>query len=127
MSLKGLIQRLLDSRTTPKQASHSAMPSLEAPVIYKPSNSVSEWGQVLSNTVAVSDGYIRVSGRTTALGGFLQINGSVIQVTTSGTSIGAGEMLNTYIPISKGQSFNVYARHLGEITARLMNTIGGGG
>lgn len=127
--VKSLIQRLLDSRTTPEEASHASKPATGASIEYSPSSSIGTWGQVLPDSVAASDGYVWASGRTTAVGGFAQVNSQAMQVTTSGTSIGEGEMLNLYMPVSKGQVFVVYGRSLNAIVVRLVKTIGatGGG
>ena len=124
--LKSLIQRLLDSRTTPAQASNASKPVSGTPVEYNPSPSIGNWGQVLTNSIAVSDGYIWAAGRTSAIGGFLQVNSQALQITASGTSIGEGETLNIFIPVSKGQGFTVYARSMNQIVVRLVRTIGGG-
>ena len=126
MSLKSLIQRLLDSRTTPEEAGHASKPGSAAPVDYNPSASVDNWGPVLSNSTAVSDGYIWATGRTTSDKGFLQISTQALQTTTTGTSNPRGELLNLYTPVSKGQLFSVYGRYLDQITVRLVKTIGGG-
>lgn len=124
--LKQLIQRLLDSRTTPAQAANASKPVSGIPVEYSPSPSIGTWGQVLPDSIAVSDGYIWAAGRTSAIGGFLQVSSQAMQTTTSGTSIGEGEMLNIFIPVSKGQGFTVYARSMNQIVVRLVRTIGGG-
>lgn len=124
--LKSLIQRLLDSRTTPAQAGHASKPSSAVPVDYNPSASVDNWGPVLSNSTAVSDGYIWAAGRTTSDKGFFQINNQALQITTTGTSNPGGEILNLFTPVSKGQLFSVYGRYLEQITVRLVKTIGGG-
>lgn len=126
MTLKSLIQRLLDSRTTPAQAGHASKPSSTVPVDYNPSASVDNWGPVLSNSTAVSDGYIWAAGRTTSDKGFFQINTQALQITTTGTSNPGGEILNLFTPVSKGQLFSVYGRYLEQITVRLVKTIGGG-
>ena len=125
--LKQLIQRLLDSRTTPAQAGHASKPGSAVPVDYNPSASVDNWGPVLSNSTAVSDGYIWAVGRTTSDKGFFQINTQALQITTTGTSNPGGEILNLFTPVSKGQRFSVYGRYLEQITVRLVKTIGGGG
>lgn len=124
--LKSLIQRLLDSRTTPAEAGHASKPSSAVPVDYNPSASVDNWGPVLSNSTAVSDGYIWATGRTTSDKGFFQISTQALQVTTTGTSNPGGEILNLFTPVSKGQLFSVYGRYLEQITVRLVKTIGGG-
>lgn len=126
MSLKSLIQRLLDSRTTPAQAGHASKPSSAVPVDYNPSASVDNWGPVLSNSTAVSDGYIWAAGRTTSDKGFFQINTQALHITTTGTSNPGGEILNLFTPVSKGQLFSIYGRYLEQITVRLVKTIGGG-
>lgn len=123
--LKQLIQRLLDSRTTPAQAGHASKPGSAVPVDYNPSASVDNWGPVLSNSTAVSDGYIWATGRTTSDKGFFQINTQALQITTTGTSNPGGEILNLFTPVSKGQLFSVYGRYLEQITVRLVKTIGG--
>lgn len=124
--LKQLIQRLLDSRTTPAQAANASKPVSGKPVEYSPSPSIDTWGQVLPDSIAVSDGYIWATGSTSAIGGFLQVNSQAMQTTTSGTSISEGEVLNVFIPVSKGQGFTVYARSMNQIAVRLVRTIGGG-
>ena len=124
--LKSLIQRLLDSRTTPAQAGHASKPGSAVPVDYNPSASVDNWGPVLSNSTAVSDGYIWATGHTTSDKGFFQINTQALQITTTGTSNPGGEILNLFTPVSKGQLFSVYGRYLEQITVRLVKTIGGG-
>lgn len=124
--LKQLIQRLLDSRTTPAQAANASKPVSGIPVEYSPSPSIGTFGQVLPDSIAVSDGYIWAMGSTSAIGGFLQVNSQAMQTTTSGTSFGEGEVLNIFIPVSKGQGFSVYARSMNQIVVRLVRTIGGG-
>lgn len=124
--LKQLIQWLLDSRTTPAQAGHASKPGSAVPVDYNPSASVDNWGPVLSNSTAVSDGYIWATGRTTSDKGFFQINTQALQITTTGTSNPGGEILNLFTPVSKGQLFSVYGRYLEQVTVRLVKTIGGG-
>lgn len=57
MSLKALIQRLLDSRTTPAEAAHSAMPSTGKNVNISPTMN-DDW----VNVVAPFDGYLSVGG-----------------------------------------------------------------
>lgn len=126
MGLKSLIQRLLDSRTTPAQAANASKPGSAVPVDYNPSASVDNWGPVLSNSTAVSDGYIWATGRTTSDKGFFQINTQALQITTTGTSNPGGEILNLFTPVSKGQLFSVYGRYLEQVTVRLVKTIGGG-
>lgn len=125
MSLKSLIQRLLDSRTTPEEAGHSAMPSTTATVTYTPLNSISDFGIVLNSTVATHDGYIRVSGKSTANNGFLQVNAGGLEATT-GATITGGEALQIYAPIAKGQTFSVWGRSLNPIGVSLFKAIGGG-
>lgn len=123
--LKSLIQRLLDSRTTPAQAGHASKPG-SAVVDYNPSASVDNWGPLLSNSTAVSDGYIWATGHTTSDKGFFQIKTQALQITTTGTSNPGGEILNLFTPVSKGQLFSVYGRYLEQVTVRLVKLSGGG-
>ena len=56
--LKQLIQRLLDSRTTPEQAAHSAMPKPENPTIISDVVTDKGWHSL----IAPFDGYFSVKG-----------------------------------------------------------------
>lgn len=128
--LKQLIQRLLDSRTTPSEASHSSYPDDGTVTQFSPSaTSVSSWTKVVDSTIAPSDGYVIVRGKATGE--------SYVQITAGDNpphmerSTFAKATLNQYpilnLPIAKGKTFKVFAENTAEITVGLIKSIGGGG
>lgn len=128
--LKSLIQRLLDSRTTPSEASHSSYPDDGTVTQFSPSaTSVSSWTNVVNSTIAPSDGYVIVRGKATGE--------SFIQITAGDNpphmerSTFAKATLNQYsilnLPIAKGKTFKVFAENTAEITVGLIKSIEGGG
>lgn len=127
--LKQLIQRLLDSRTTPSEASHSSYPDDGTVTQFSPSaTSVSSWTKVVDSTIAPSDGYVIVRGKATGE--------SYVQITAGDNpphmerSTFAKATLNQYpilnLPIAKGKTFKVFAENTTEITVGLIKAIGGG-
>lgn len=127
--LKQLIQRLLDSRTTPSEASHSSYPDDGTVTQFYPSaTSVSSWTKVVDSTIAPSDGYVIVRGKATGE--------SFVQITAGDNpphmerSTFAKATLNQYtilnLPIAKGKTFKVFAENTAEITVGLIKSIGGG-
>lgn len=127
--LKQLIQRLLDSRTTPSEASHSSYPDDGTVTQFSPSaTSVSSWTKVVDSTIAPSDGYVIVRGKATGE--------SYVQITAGDNpphmerSTFAKATLNQYpilnLPIAKGKTFRVFAENTAEITVGLIKSIGGG-
>ena len=54
--LKQLIQKLLDSRTTPEEAGHSAMPSTTKTIFLSKDETVGSWG-ILNAGIAPDDIY----------------------------------------------------------------------
>lgn len=130
MLIKKLIQRLLDSRTTPSEASHSSYPDDGTVTQFYPSaTSVSSWTKVVDSTIAPSDGYVIVRGKATGE--------SYVQITAGDNpphmerSTFAKATLNQYpilnLPIAKGKTFKVFAENTAEITVGLIKSIGGGG
>lgn len=129
MTLKSLIQWLLDSRTTPSEASHSSYPDDGTVTQFYPSaTSVSSWTKVVDSTIAPSDGYVIVRGKATGE--------SYVQITAGDNpphmerSTFAKATLNQYsilnLPIAKGKTFKVFAENTAEITVGLIKSIGGG-
>lgn len=127
--LKQLIQWLLDSRTTPSEASHSSYPDDGTVTQFSPSaTSVSSWTKVVDSTIAPSDGYVIVRGKATGE--------SYVQITAGDNpphmerSTFAKATLNQYpilnLPIAKGKTFRVFAENTAEITVGLIKSIGGG-
>lgn len=128
--LKQLIQRLLDSRTTPSEAAHNASSIYTEPTWFNGTPTVGDsWTDNLYTGTAPSDGYLNVSGSA-------NINtanaGSMIQAKISGAQISqvtpmAGQGFNMMAPISKGATFSVNGIRLADITVRFFKSIGGGG
>ena len=127
--LKQLIQRLLDSRTTPSEASHSSYPDDGTITQFYPSaTSVSSWTKVVDSTIAPSDCYVIVRGNATGE--------SYVQIAAGDNpphmerSTFAKATLNQYpilnLPIAKGKTFKVFAENTAEITVGLIKSIGGG-
>lgn len=127
--LKQLIQRLLDSRTTPSEAAHNASSIYTEPTWFNGTPTVGDsWTDNLYTGTAPSDGYLNVSGSA-------NINtanaGSMIQAKISGAQISqvtpmAGQGFNMMAPISKGATFSVNGIRLADITVRFFKSIGGG-
>ena len=128
--LKQLIQRLLDSRTTPAQAAHNASSTYTEPTWFNGTPTVGDsWTDNLYTGTAPSDGYLNVSGTA-------NINtanaGSMIQAKISGAQISqvtpmSGQGFNMMAPISKGATFSVNGIRLADITVRFFKSIGVGG
>lgn len=124
--IKSLIQRLLDSRTTPEEAGHSAMPS-SAEVSLTPSATTKEaWGDVCTGT-ASSDGYIRMDFSATspeAIGSARSFGAVVFS-----TPQLKGDIVSVVCPVAKGRAYAMSARNANNITCafvKLIGAIGGG-
>ena len=122
--LKSLIQRLLDSRTTPEEAGHSAMPSATKTTFLSKDEAVSSWG-VLSAGTAPADGYLFVNASAddstnsevrAQIGGLFHVSAQAP----------APKGLGVAIPISKGASYTVEGAFVSHITVGFVNVIGGG-
>lgn len=124
MSLKSLIQRLLDSRTTPEEAGHSAMPSTQNVSLTPTTTSIADWGAVY-NGVAPTDGFacIRFTADTATCIASAQITN--INVFTTPQAV--GDILLCACPVAKGQVFTLCARQAKDIECWFTKTIGGGG
>ena len=127
--IKKLIQRLLDSRTTPAQAAHNASSIYTEPTWFNGTPTVGDsWIDNLYTGTAPSDGYLNVSGSA-------NINtanaGAMIQAKISGAQISqvspmSNQGFNMMAPISKGATFSVNGIRLADITVRFFKSIGGG-
>ena len=129
MLIKKLIQRLLDSRTTPSEAAHNASSIYTEPTWFNGTPTVGDsWTDNLYTGTAPSDGYLNVSGsaniNTANAGSMIQakISGAQISQATPMTGLG----FNMMAPISKGATFSVNGIHLANITVRFFKSIGGG-
>lgn len=124
--LKSLIQRLLDSRTTPEEAGHSAMPSPTEVSLTPSVTSKEVWGDVCTGT-ASSDGYIRMSFSATspeALGSARSFGAVVFS-----TPQLKGDIVSVVCPVAKGRAYAMSARNATGISCafvKLIGSIGGG-
>lgn len=118
MTLKSLIQRLLDSRTTPEEAAHSAMPKPETPTIV--SNLVTD--NTWHSLIAPFDGYFSCKGITK----HLLIENSAAQ--WSGvTGLTSGGYMGFTLPMSKGSEVRYQLDHNSTgVMITFSKTIGGG-
>lgn len=124
--LKSLIQRLLDSRTTPEEAGHSAMPS-SAPTTISSPTSITSWGTITTFT-APDDGYVTFRGRS-MVGSAAQIaslpleNNPTIITATQDNYQG----MSCNLPVVKGKTIEVYGSNIENIVVSFNRLIGGGG
>lgn len=123
--LKQLIQRLLDSRTTPNEAGHSAMPN-SAPTTISSPTSITSWGTITTFT-APDDGYVTFHGRSME-GAAAQIaslplenNPTVITATQD-----SYQGMSCNLPVVKGKTVEVYGSNIENIVVSFNRLIGGG-
>ena len=118
MSLKSLIQRLLDSRTTPEEAAHSAMPKPETPTIVSDPVTDKTWHSL----IAPFDGYFSCKGITK----HMLIENSAAQ--WSGvTGLTSGGYMGFTLPMSKGSEVRYQLDHNSTgVMMTFSKTIGGG-
>lgn len=115
--LKSLIQRLLDSRTTPEEAGHSAMPSATKTIFLSKDEAVGSWGTLNAGT-APADGYLFVnaSAEDSTNSEIRAQLGNLFHVSAQAP---APKDLGVAIPVSKG----AFVSH---ITVGFVKVIGGG-
>lgn len=119
--LKQLIQRLLDSRTTPEEAGHSAMPSPTEVSLTPSVTSQEVWGDVCTG-IASSDGYIRMNFVATspeAIGSARSF-GAVAFSTPQKT----GDIVSVICPVAKGRAYAMSVRNANNITCAFVKLIG---
>ena len=123
--LKQLIQRLLDSRTTPAQAGHNAMPS-STPTTISTLASITSWGTITTFT-APDDGYVTFHGRSMAAAAAqiaslpLENNPTVITATQD-----IYQVMSCNLPVVKGKTVEVYGSNIEHIVVSFNRLIGGG-
>ena len=122
--LKSLIQRLLDSRTTPEEAGHSAMPSVSAISLSPITSSVTDWAPVYEG-IAPTDGYAAII--FTADSDNCIASAQTTNINTFSTPQVKGDVLMAACPVAKGQRFGLYAREAHDIACWFTKTIGWGG
>lgn len=122
--LKSLIQRLLDSRTTPEEAGHSAMPSATKTIFLSKDEAVGSWGTLNAGT-APADGYLFVnaSAEDSTNSEIRAQLGNLFHVSAQAP---APKDLGVAIPVSKGATYSVEGAFVSHITVGFVKVIGGG-
>ena len=121
--LKQLIQRLLDSRTTPAQAAHSAMPSSSYVTVI--ATAVQAWGE-MAKGVATFDGFVRVSARATSSNANVRVTNDTAAMFSQTEATASGQTQGVFVPVAKGDSWSVYGTNRDNVVVRLVKTVGGG-
>lgn len=121
--LKQLIQRLIDSRTTPEEAGHSAMPSAQVTEIA--GSTVTSWGQFASG-VAPYDCIVHAQGRGSAKDSQIRVTNQSANFYNQGQYANAGGTYGYYVPVAKGQTWNAYGSNIDSAAIRIVKLIGGG-
>ena len=114
MSLKSLIQRLLDSRTTPEEAGHSAMPIN----IANATNLTMDVGTEGSYT-APADGYLSLMVEP---GSNINLWGQILPISSFPIQNVQGKL---FVPMAKGMEVRYYINGTVSL-AKFLKTIGGG-
>lgn len=130
--IKKLIQRLLDSRTTPSEAVVANRANNTGTNI-APLNTVTSsggWTTILSAWAAPNDGYIKIFGNIVKLdasvtGGSFAIIGTALHGSFSGPAIGSS--LRGFLPLRKGESVTIMAVNARDIVVTFYSKIVGGG
>ena len=121
--IKSLIQRLLDSRTTPEEAGHSAMPSTS--YITPTATAVQAWGQ-MAQGVAPFDGFVRASARASNTSSNIRVTNDTATVFAQSEGTATGQTQGVFVPVAKGDSWTVYGTNRDNVVVRLVKAIGGG-
>lgn len=122
--LKQLIQKLLDSRTTPEEAGHSAMPSTTKTIFLSKDETVGSWG-ILNAGIAPDDGYLFVnaSAEDNTNSEVRAQLGNIFHVSAQAP---APKGLGVAIPVSKGATYSVEGAFVSHITVGFVKVIRGG-
>lgn len=123
MSLKSLIQWLLDSRTTPEQATHSAMPS--SSYVTVTATAVQAWGE-MAKGVATFDGFVRVSARATSSNANVRVTNDTAAMFSQIEATASGQTQGVFVPVAKGDSWSVFGTNRDNPVVRVVKAIGGG-
>ena len=112
--LKQLIQKLLDSRTTPAQAGNSAMPGATKTIFLSKDETVGSWGIINAGT-APDDGYLFVnaSAEDNTNSEVRAQLGNLFHVSAQAP---APKGLGVAIPVSKGATYSVEGAFVSHIT-----------
>lgn len=123
--LKKLLQLLLNTRTTPEEAAHSAMPSDKYTRLVDNGTIGSEWTPQAFSGIAAYDGYLFFAGTSTSAV-------PIVGISTAGCASNLtfpweGARLATTIPIAKGQTWTVQGSSLKDVIIDLSKTVALGG
>ena len=123
--LKQLLQLLLNTRTTPEEAAHSAMPSDKYTRLVDNGTIGSEWTAQAFSGIAAYDGYLFFAGTSTSAV-------PIVGIATAGCASNLtfpweGARLATTIPIAKGQTWTVQGSSLKDVIIDLSKTVSLGG
>ena len=121
--LKQLIQRLLDSRTTPEEAAHSAMPS--SSYVTVTATAVQAWGE-MAKGVATFDGFVRVSARATSSNANVRVTNDTAAMFSQIEATASGQTQGVFVPVAKGDSWSVLGTNRDNPVVRVVKAIGGG-
>lgn len=123
--LKSLIQRLLDSRTTPDEAANCAMPEGSKQDITPSIMSESIAWQRMHNGVAVDNGYIQAEGRGATAGkSQLMIGQDPNDFRSFSNTFEATGLNVCFAPVKKGQVYYVYGSNLTNLAIYFFKSVG---
>ena len=123
MLIKKLIQRLLDSRTTPAEAAHSAMPNVTEQVIATTDQQA--WG-IVAEGVAPYDCYLMAQGRATSDVSELRVWNKTSDIYNQVVASRTNQTQGCYVPVAKGSSWQIFASNRDVTVARYISLIGWG-
>lgn len=121
--IKKLIQRLLDSRTTPSEAGHNAMPS--SSYITPTATAVQAWGQ-MAQGVAPFDGFVRASARASNTSSNIRVTNDTAAMFSQTEATASGQTQGVFVPVAKGDSWSVFGTNRDNPVVRVVKAIGGG-
>lgn len=123
--LKQLIQRLLDSRTTPAQAANSAMPEGAKQEITPSLMTESMAWQKMHEGISTDNGYIQAEGRGSTAGKSQLMIGQSANDFRSFTNTFEASGLNIcFAPVKKGQLYYVYGSNLKSLAISFFKSVG---
>lgn len=123
--IKKLIQRLLDSRTTPDEAANCAMPEGSKQDITPSIMSESIAWQRMHNGVAVDNGYIQAEGRGATAGkSQLMIGQDPNDFRSFSNTFEATGLNVCFAPVKKGQVYYAYGSNLTDLAIYFFKSVG---
>ena len=123
--LKQLLQLLLNTRTTPEEAAHNAMPSKRYTRLVDNGTIGTEWTDSAFSGIAAYDGYLFFAGTSTSSVPIVGVFAPGVASNLTFPWLGA--RLSTAIPIAKGAAWVVQGSNLKEVTIDLSETLSLGG